>query len=102
MIDIFALYYLMRRIRGIVEAKGHNATKWRVAVLLFWFGGLFFGIGVSMIFFHTTDFYVLALSGYLAAIGLSIAVQKRAEALPDINNGNSDWLDNLGNDSYNN
>lgn len=97
MIDIIALYLLMKRIRRIVESKGYPSLKWRIAVVAFWFLGLFTGILVSMLIARSNSIEILALSAYLCAAGFSLAVQKRAEALPDNNQKNDDWIDNLGN-----
>lgn len=96
MIDIIVLYFLMKRIRRIVEAKGYPSLKWRLAVVSFWFLGLLAGIVVSLLIAGTNSLEILALSGYLCAAGFSIAVQTKAAALPDLNNGKDDWLNDIG------
>jgi polyferredoxin len=101
MIDIIALFFLIRRIKNMVEEKEHPSGPWIRRILLYWFGGLFIGMFVSMFFFNTKDLTILGVSAYLCAIGASIVVYKKAENLPDNKNGGNDWFNNPGKDSYN-
>jgi len=98
MLEIILLIYLARRIRGVVEPKGYKPGKWQAYAVLLWIGIEILGILVFMILFGASQLIAIA-SAYLCAIGASIALQKYAEKLPDLNQNSEDWLRNLGNDS---
>ena len=100
MLEIIALYFLTKRTRGIVENKGYKPGKWQVYTVLIWIASEFIGMMFSFAFFNS-DTIIAVFSGLLTAIGTAIIFQKRIENLPDINTGNDDWLNNIGNDSNN-
>jgi hypothetical protein len=100
MLEIIILIYLARRTRGIVEPKGYNSGKWQAYAVLLWIVIEIFAV-VLFTGFLGADTIIAIISAYLCAIGASIALQKYAENLPDLNKGTEDWINNMGNDQYN-
>lgn len=93
MLEIILVIYLCRRIKGIVEPKGYKPGIWQLYVVLAWFGLEIGGAFISTLW--GSSIAVAVLSGILCAIGGSIALQRRAKMLPDLN-PNDSWLDNMG------
>ncbi|KAA5533723.1 hypothetical protein F0919_14420 [Taibaiella lutea] len=97
MLEIILLIFLARKIKAKVEPKGYKAGKWQAYLVLSWIGAEIFGMLISLLLFRS-DTMIALISGYLCAGGVALFVFNRADALPDINEKNNDWLDNLGND----
>lgn len=95
MLEIFLLIYLCRRVKGIVEPKGYPAGPWQLRVVLVWIGLELAGAYLSGMF--GAHILVAALSGLLCAIIGAIAVQQKAQSLPN-RNTTDDWMDKLGQD----
>jgi hypothetical protein len=100
MLEIILLIYLARRIRGVVEPKGYKPGKWQAYAVILWIVVEIFAI-LLFAGLLGSDTITAVISAYLCAIGASIALQKYAENLPNLNKGTEDWIDNLGNDQYN-
>jgi len=96
MLEIILLIYLCRRIKGIVVPKGYRAGIWQLWVVLAWFGLEIAGAVISAAFGATV--IVAVLSGLLCAILGAIALQQKAQALPD-RNTMDDWMNNIGKDN---
>lgn len=93
MLDIILVIILCRRIKGIVEPKGYKPGTWQFYVVITWFGLEIGGAFVSAML--GSEFTIALLSGVLCAILGSIALQRRAKSLPDINTVDK-WVDNIG------
>ena len=100
MLEVLLLIYLARRIRGIVEPKGYKPGKWQAYAVILW---ILVEIIALIVFLKLlgADIIIAVISAYLCAIGASIALQKYADNLPDLNQGTEDWINNMGNDQYN-
>lgn len=97
MIEIILVIFLCRRIKSIVVAKGYQPGIWQLWVVLGWFGAEILGALIS-VFLFGASLWVAALSGLLCAIGCAIAIQRKAQSLPDLTGGMDQWLDNMGKD----
>jgi hypothetical protein len=97
MLEIFVLIFLAKRIRGVVEPKGYKPGKWQVYAVCLWIAVEVISVIAFMVLLGSNQI-VAIISAYLCAIAASIALQKYAENLPNLNKGTEDWLDNLGND----
>ncbi len=94
MLDIILMFFLCRRIKGIVEPKGYKPGPWQFYVVITWFGLEIGGAVVSAIVLGS-ELTIALLSGVLCAILGSIALQRKAQSLPDINTIDK-WVDNIG------
>ena len=69
MIEIVCVWFLMKKIAGIVEAKGHKSGIYMFLTAVFWFGGELIGLFVGALITRENNWilYLFALAG--AAIG---------------------------------
>lgn len=92
MIEIIALIFLTRRIGRLAAKKGLTPGRWKLIMVLSWFGleiaGVLVGLKIS------NNMYLAGLLGLAAAFGGFLLVQYRLEQFADL--PDDDFLKNLG------
>lgn len=84
MLEIIALFFLVRHIGRVAMQKGENVLKWRIYAILAWVGMELLGGVVALMFFAPENI----VSILIVAIGFAITgyylVLKRLQELPDV------------------
>ena len=92
MIEIIALFFLTRKVGQMAELKGLSPGRWKLIMVLAWFGFEILGALVGMMI--SGELLMAALLGIGAAFGGYLLVRYRLEQYPDL--PSDDFLQNLG------
>lgn len=97
MLEIIALIYMAKNIGNIVEDKGYKPGWWKFYMVMAWIGSevIFMVLGMLLLGFDNIFVYIIAIA---AAITSYFVVKQRANALPDLNEGND--IDEIGQHNF--
>ena len=93
MIEIFALYFIIRKMGLLAVQKGQPANKWKWYTFFSWVGAELLGIMVS--FSLTNNLIMNAVSGLVCAFGGYLFVKYQLEQMPD-KETITHWMDKIG------
>jgi hypothetical protein len=91
MIELFALIFLTRKIGDLAGQKGQRPGRWKLYMVLCWFGFEFAGAVVGMII--SQNIFLAFLLGLACAAGGYLLMKYKLDQMPDIQ---PDWLDQIG------
>lgn len=91
MLEIILLITFTRRIAAIAAQKGLKEGRWKLYVVLAWFGGEILGAFVGVMLLGNAN-YVYLLPAYALAIGSYFLIRYKLMQLPD----KDDWISQIG------
>ncbi len=86
MIEIFLLFFLIRKVRRLAEQKGENETQWTFKLLSLWFLVEFSVIYIGVNYFSDKGIVLISMFAITIAFLLSQFIVKLLEQKEDKEN----------------
>ena len=83
MLEIIALYFLCKKTGQVAASKGLPPGRWKLYVVLAWFGAEFFGFFLGAMLFGTGNLFGLFLFALVCAVGGYLLVKAILDKIPD-------------------
>ncbi len=85
MIEFIVLWFLIKRITGVVKNKGHNVGPFIIVTIALWFGGEFLGAFLGWLIDRNTtaSMYLFALLGAACGAGLTILITEKLKPVAE-------------------
>lgn len=84
MLEIIALYFILKEVGKIAEAKGHSPWQWKITMILAWFFAEFSGMLLVQALFPNQLIIMIAIGLCMAYLSYLLLKQYWL-SLPDIN-----------------
>ena len=91
MLEIILLVTFTRRIAVIAAQKGQKEGRWKLYVVLAWFGGEILGAFIGVALMGAVN-YVYLIPAYGLAIGSYYLLRYKLMQMPD----KDDWISQIG------
>ena len=93
MIEIVALYFIIRKMGALALQKGQPANKWKWSTFFAWVSAEILGVLVSMSL--TNNLFMNIITGLVCAFGGYLFVKYLLEQMPD-KEVITHWMDKIG------
>lgn len=89
MIEIIALFFLLRNLGNVAQKKGQSATRWIIRGLINWVVFEFLGAGIGLMLFGQNNLISILLLGLMGGFAGYHLTFIRLKNLPDNDEGMS-------------
>ena len=84
MLEIVALYFILKQMGALAKTKGLSPGRWKVFSLISWFVGEFIGFVAGLMFFGINNLISALLVGIAGAFTGYLAIKSNLSKRPDV------------------
>ncbi len=84
MLEILALYFLLKNVKKLAEEKGYSVLRLKISMVMTWFLAELTGMMVVQVYFPGNIFILIAIGLCMAYLSY-LLLMKYWSSLPDLN-----------------